>query len=236
MKKSLSFLAVGVLTAWLLAALPAAGDPLEAVKAADLAMSKAVLDKDRAAFETFLAPQAIFLDAAEPGRESAIASWSPFFAEKRQALLQWKPDGGKVAAAGDFAYTTGPYEFRRPGPDGKSATVTGRYLTIWQKSEGGRWQVWADGSWLDPAAGPFTAHLSRLFTPAGRPDAALKLERRPVKTAKSSAGDLLLVVGEIGLDAGDQKAQGRYATVSEPDGEGGWRVLAEAAFIAGIVN
>ena len=219
-----------------LAALPAGADSLDAVKAADLAMSKSVLDRDRPAFEALLAESVIFLDAPEVGRASAVATWAPFFTEKRRALLQWKPDGGKVASSGDLAYTTGPYELRHTGPDGKVATLTGRYLTLWQADAGGRWQAWADGSWVEKGEGTFGAQLGLLWPPAGAPDAEVSLVRKPLKSAKSRAGDLVLVAGEMQLEAGSQKAGGRYATVSEPDGEGGWRVIAEAAWLPAPVQ
>lgn len=229
-------LMIGGLAVLEIGAQPAAVDPLEAVKAADLAMSKAVLDRDRPAFDALLTADVVFLDAPEAGREAAANSWSAFFAEKRQALLQWKPDGGKVAGSGDFAYTTGPYEFRRTGPDGKVAILTGRYLTIWQADESGRWQAWADGSWLEKGDGSLGSQLALLWPPAGAPDAALSLVRKPIKSAKSRAGDLALVVGEMNLEVGPQKAAGRYATVSEPNGEGGWRTIAEAAWLPAPVQ
>lgn len=216
------------LVALLALAGPLGADPLDAVKAADLAMAKAVKDSDRAAFETFLAKEVVFLDAPAAGRASAVASWAPFFGEKRRSLLQWQPDGGQVARSGDLAYTTGPYELRRTGPDGKVMTLTGRYLTLWQAGEGGQWQVWADGSQLDAVAGTFTTQLAHLWPAAGRPDSPVALRRKPLKTARSKAGDLLLVVGEVELEAGADKAAGRYATVSQAEEAGGWRALAEA--------
>lgn len=193
---------VQLLVAALVLAAPTWADPLDAVKAADLAMAKAVLDRDRAAFEALLDPEATFLDAPAAGRDAAIASWSQYFEEKRISLLQWKPDGGKVAASGDIAYTTGPFDFERQGPDGKVAHLKGRYLTLWRKNASG-WQVWADGPWQDP-------------------DAPAPNERIPQRVVFSAARDLRLVVGEM-------KPKGRYALISESDGKGGWRVLAAAA-------
>lgn len=186
----------------LLAATPVWAEPLEAVKAADVAMAKAVLDRDRAAFAALLEPEAVFLDASAPGREAAVEGWSQYFEENRVSLLQWKPDGGKVAASGDVAWTTGPFDFERKGPDGKVAHLKGRYLTLWRKGESG-WRVWADGPWQDSAT-------------------ALPSAKKPLGTVQSAAGDLRLEVGET-------TPKGRYATVSESDGKGGWRVIAAAA-------
>lgn len=215
-----------LLAALLLAPVAAGADPLEEAKAADRAMSKAVKDADRDAFKAFLSSEVVFLDTPETGREAAAKSWSGYFEEKRLELLQWSPDRGQAAASGDFAWTSGPYDYQRTGPDGKVAHFAGRYLTLWQKNEG-KWQVWADGSWLEPAAGGFGAQLARIWPPAGAPDASVKIERKPLATAKSQAGDLLLVVGNYEVEAGGKKAQGRYATVAENDGKGGWTLVAE---------
>ncbi len=215
-------LAVG----WLLTAPFAAAGPLEDAKAADLAMAKALLDADRDAFGVFLAPEVFFLSAEAPGREAALASWAAYFETQRRQLLEWRPDRGQAAASGELAYTSGPYEFRRTGTDGKVASFAGRYLTLWQKSGEG-WQVFADGVWLEPTAGGLAAQLARIWPPAGSPELAVKLERRPLRTAQAQSGDLLLAVGDYSLEAGEAKAKGRYATVAESDGKGGWRVVAE---------
>ncbi len=94
-----------------------------------------------------------------PGARPRSKSWSGYFEEKRLELLQWKPDRGQAAASGELAWTSGPYDYQRTGPDGKVAHFAGRYLTLWQKLEG-KWQVWADGSWLEPANGGLGAQLA----------------------------------------------------------------------------
>jgi len=217
------FLALGVLS---LATTKAFADPLEDAKSADLAMSKAVLDHDIAAFKAFLLPDAIFLAVPEAGPEAVAQAWAPFFAEKRLSLLQWQPDRGQVASSGELAFTSGPYDYERTGPDGKIAHFKGRYVTVWQHGEGG-WKVLADGSQVEAAEGTFGAQLAAIWPPAGMPDAVVEVERKPIRVVKSKAGDLLVVVGKVELEAGEAKVMGRYLTVSESDGEGGWRLLAE---------
>lgn len=218
------------LTALVLAlavATPLAADPLAEAKAADIAMAKAVLDRDKAAFKALLSNEAVFLNVPEVGPDAVAEAWSVFFQEKRQTLLQWAPDAGKAATSGDLAYTTGPYDLERTGPDGKVAHLKGRYLTIWVKGEKG-WQAWADGSAIEPGTGTLTTHLAELSTAASAPEAKVTLRRQPARTLKSEAGDLLVVVGDLEVEVGTQKARGRYATVHENDGKGGWRLLAEA--------
>ena len=203
-------------------------DPLAEAKAADLAMARAVLDRDRAAFKALLRNEAVFLTVPKVGPEAVAEAWSVFFEEKRQSLLQWAPDGGQAAKSGDLAYTTGPYDLERTGPDGKVAHLKGRYLTIWLKGEKG-WQVWADGSNLEPSSGTFTTHLAELSSLTAAPDTQVTLRRLPIQSLKSAAGDLLVVVGDLEIEVGSQKARGRYATVHENDGQGGWRWIAEAS-------
>lgn len=209
-----------------LSATPASADALADAQAADIAMSNAVLARDKAAFKALLTEEAVFLSVPKLGPDAVAEAWSAFFLEKRQALLQWAPDQGKAAASGDVAYTSGPYDLERTGPDGKVAHLKGRYMTIWVKGEKG-WQVWSDGSAIEPGSGSLSTHLAELW-PAAAPAAPIILRRQPIRSLKSKAGDLLVVVGDLEIEAGGQKARGRYATVSESDGKGGWRLIAEA--------
>ena len=224
-------LQLSFITLALLAATPGFAGTLEAAKAADLAMSKAVLEHDVAGFKSHLSPGAIFLSVPEPGPEAVAAAWGIFFGEKRSLLLQWEPDGGKASSSGDFAYTTGPYDYQKTAADGSVSHHKGRYLTFWQWREN-RWQVWADGSFTEPTTGTPAAQLGSLWPPAGAPDVQVDLELKPIEVAKSQAGDLMVVVGELELDAGKEKAKGRYMVVAEPDGQGGWKTLAEGMALA----
>lgn len=61
----------------------------------------------------------------------------------RPGLLTWEPVFADVSRAGDLGYTTGPWEFRKNGPDDKEV-AHGNYITIWKKQPGGAWKAVID--------------------------------------------------------------------------------------------
>jgi ketosteroid isomerase-like protein len=59
------------------------------------------------------------------------------------ASLQWAPAFADIAASGDLAYTTGPWEYR---PKGVEDTVVfyGNFISVWKKQDDGSWKVALD--------------------------------------------------------------------------------------------
>jgi ketosteroid isomerase-like protein len=155
------------------AAADAGGD----VKAADLAMSRAVEARDAAAFAAFLDPDAIFASARglSGGRDVVVATWRPYLTEGGPTLT-WHPERALVSTSGDLAVTTGRFTWTGTS-DGKPARAEGEYVTVWGRSDDGRWRVIFDAS-LEPAAklGP-------------------GLERTPVRFAAAAAHDLEATLG-----------------------------------------
>jgi hypothetical protein len=78
--------------------------------------------------------------------------------------LVWSPSKVDVSADGTLGYTWGRYDYSARGNDGKVATTTGIYLTIWKRQPGGAWQFVYDGS---PAMPGGPAALKKFFE---RPD------------------------------------------------------------------
>jgi ketosteroid isomerase-like protein len=58
--------------------------------------------------------------------------------------IHWKPLQAVVAAAGDLGYTTGTNAFTFPDAQGHLITALGRYVTVWRKTENGRWRCVVD--------------------------------------------------------------------------------------------
>lgn len=58
-------------------------------------------------------------------------------------VLSWEPVFADAAESGDLGYTTGPWEFRRGGPDSEPIAF-GQYVTIWRKQKDGKWKVELD--------------------------------------------------------------------------------------------
>jgi ketosteroid isomerase-like protein len=119
---------------------------LDAVVAAEKAFAKTAATKGtRAAFLAYLAEDSVVLVPRPlPGR----ATWEG--RPVRPSLLSWFPVAADVSLAGDFGYTTGPWELR---PKGKEDTnvLHGFYTTFWRKQADGSYKVLLDGGISCPA-------------------------------------------------------------------------------------
>ncbi|HEX5340675.1 MAG TPA: hypothetical protein VFX47_07315 [Gammaproteobacteria bacterium] len=56
------------------------------------------------------------------------------------STLSWYPVMARIAAAGDFGFTTGPWQVSFTTRDGKPATAHGDYVTIWHRNADGAWR------------------------------------------------------------------------------------------------
>lgn len=63
--------------------------------------------------------------------------------QARPGLLTWQPIYADVSASGELGYTTGPWEFRRNGPDDKEV-AHGNFISLWKKQADGTWKVVVD--------------------------------------------------------------------------------------------
>jgi ketosteroid isomerase-like protein len=61
------------------------------------------------------------------------------------STLSWVPVMARLAASGDFGFTTGPWQVSFMTRDGKPATAHGDYVTIWHRSADGTWRWLLDG-------------------------------------------------------------------------------------------
>ena len=92
------------------------------------------------------------------------------------AQLTWEPDFADVAAAGDFGYTTGPWEIRRSAQDPPAGF--GHYVTLWRKQNDGRWKVELDvGIGHDAGPKPSGVASPRLSGPVQTASPAADLQR-----------------------------------------------------------
>lgn len=133
-------------TAWLGAALLASGCALhqpaaepasleQQVLAAERAFAASMATRDLAAFESFLADEAVFFNGEQAlrGRAAVLAHWAHYF-EDKQAPFSWAPDQVVVLASGDLALSTGPVR----DPQGRTVA---RFNSIWRRETDGRWRV-----------------------------------------------------------------------------------------------
>lgn len=114
--------------------------------------AKDVLARGGAAFGDWFAEDGVLLgNGAAPvaGREAIAksANWSP-----KDYQLTWTPTDGQMSPSGDEGYTWGHFEGRSTDAQGKSVTITGRYITIWRKQPDGSWKVALDAGANEPVA------------------------------------------------------------------------------------
>ncbi len=165
---------------------------LDGLFAAERAFARASTERGiRASFlEYFAADGVDFRPGPGPMRERTLARPAP--ADPLALLLDWSPQAGAVARAGDLGFTTGPYS-QRNQHDASVPTSYGYFFSVWKRGNG-VWRVAVDAGVSTPAApqpdspapaGDATQRPSKL-TPIGTlfirgKDALLALEREPRK-------------------------------------------------------
>ena len=87
------------------------------------------------AFETWSAPDAIVLGADPASAKDFLKNIDP--ANRGDTSLNWSPEFAGASAAGDFGFTTGPF-------NGGGAAF-GYYFTVWRKQADGNWRWIYDG-------------------------------------------------------------------------------------------
>jgi ketosteroid isomerase-like protein len=99
---------------------------------------KSVKEGIRSAFLTYLVDDAIVFDP-HPVKGKPL-----YMARKKStAVLKWTPIFADISKAGDLGYTTGPFEYKKNESD-SSKIYYGRYVSIWQKQDEGKWKVVLD--------------------------------------------------------------------------------------------
>jgi len=119
---------------------------MQAIRAADTALQKAVADKNLEGIVAFYAEEAVLLPTAEPivvGKSAIRKEWQhilniPDF-QNKSALTKIE-----VASGGDMAYSMGTYLATMLGEDGKPATEPGKWLSVWKRQTDGSWHIVAD--------------------------------------------------------------------------------------------
>jgi ketosteroid isomerase-like protein len=105
------------------------------VRAAEVGFARTMATRDRSAFASFVADEAVFFNArgALRGKAAVVQTWARFF-DGNQAPFSWEPDTVEVLDSGMLALTSGPVR----DPDGKQI---GTFNSIWRRENDGRWRV-----------------------------------------------------------------------------------------------
>ena len=118
----------------------------EAIRAADLAWSKAAGDKDAAKFASFYAENAVLMPpggAAAKGRD-AIQQALTTMMQDPNFSLSFAPTKIVVAKAGDQAYELGDFQLTTSDKKKKPSTLKAAYVVVWGKQMDGSWKALVD--------------------------------------------------------------------------------------------
>jgi ketosteroid isomerase-like protein len=104
------------------------------LRATETAFAKTMADRDRAAFATFIADEAVFFGRKElRGKAAIVEAWKGLY-EGKDAPFSWKSETVSVLDSGTLGLSSGPVF----GPDGKQ---TGTFSTIWRRKADGKWEI-----------------------------------------------------------------------------------------------
>ena len=131
-----------MLTTLILTTLTLAPGPENEVRCAELAFSRSAERRDRAAFAALVHPDARFTGGSGVlrGREAVTEGWRVFLDESGPGI-RWAPDSTEVLESGELALSQGPYEVRATDTEGREVLSGGRFMSVWQRQEDGRWLV-----------------------------------------------------------------------------------------------
>ncbi len=129
----------------------------EDILATDNAFSALSVAKgSNAAFLTYMADDVrIFGTGNEPPIYGKAAATKRFQTsgngDPKLNVLSWIPDHADVSGDGTLGYSDGHWLFEgAPDAKGNKLRLTGHYVTVWRKTEGG-WKFIADMGTTDPA-------------------------------------------------------------------------------------
>ena len=105
------------------------------VRAAEVGFARTMATRDRSAFASFVADEAVFFNAvgALRGKAAVVQAWARFF-EGSQAPFSWEPERVEVLDSGTLALTSGPVRDAGGKP-------IGTFNSIWRREADGRWRV-----------------------------------------------------------------------------------------------
>ena len=118
----------------------------EAIRAADLAWSKAAGDKDAAKFASFYGENAVLMAPGMPAVKGRDAIQQAFvgLSQDPNFALSFAPTKIVVAKGGDMAYELGDFQMTTSGKKKKPETLKATYVVVWGKQMDGAWKALVD--------------------------------------------------------------------------------------------
>jgi ketosteroid isomerase-like protein len=123
------------------------------VRQAEIEFDRAVADRDVERFADMVAEDAVFYGASTlEGREAVVAAWRPLLDPDSGLSLRWSPSVVEVSASGDLGVSRGDYRLTQVAEDGTVSIGVGTFVTVWRRSEDGKWRAILDiGTPAQPA-------------------------------------------------------------------------------------
>ena len=105
------------------------------MRATEIAFAQTMADRDFTAFESFLAPDTIFVagERVLRGSDAVAAAWKPLF-DGAQAPFSWAPATVAVQDGGQLALSSGPVF-------DASGNQNGVFNSIWRREPDGSWKI-----------------------------------------------------------------------------------------------
>lgn len=125
----------------------------EEVRQAEIEFDRAVAEGNVEKFTDLVAEDAVFFGATPlEGREAVVAAWKPFLAQNPALSLRWSPSHVEVSSSGDLGVSRGEYRLTQVAEDGSASVGVGTFVTVWKRSEDGKWRAILDiGTPAQPA-------------------------------------------------------------------------------------
>jgi ketosteroid isomerase-like protein len=112
-----------------------AADPRQQVTDTERAFAKTMADRNFAAFQEFLSPEAVFFSGQQPtmGKPEVVRQWQAFYAEPA-APFSWEPENVVVLPSGKLALSTGPVR-------DKNGALIATFTSIWRLEAPDTWRI-----------------------------------------------------------------------------------------------
>ena len=114
---------------------PSAADLKQQVADTERAFARTMVDRNHAAFTTFLADDTVFFTSKAPlrGKQAVAEFWKKFY-DGPAAPFSWEPETVEVLDSGTLALSTGPVRDRQ----GK---LFATFTSIWRLEAPGSWKI-----------------------------------------------------------------------------------------------
>jgi ketosteroid isomerase-like protein len=99
------------------------------------AFAKTMAERNFAAFQEFLSPEAVFFSGQQPttGKADVARQWKSFY-EKPEAPFSWEPEKVVVLPSGKLALSTGPVR-------DKNGVLIATFTSIWRLEAPDTWRI-----------------------------------------------------------------------------------------------